>query len=88
MLLGREKELVKRSTSASREKNRSLVRVPSNSKLPKDFFRPESYENRSYPTPNMLEFTFMKPLQHDYSVKALRKCTREHQTKPSLKLTL
>lgn len=88
MLLGREKELVKRNASSSKEKNRSLVRVPSNSKLPKDFFKQESYENRSYPTPNMLEFTFMKPLQQDYSVKALRKCTREHQPKPSLKLTL
>jgi hypothetical protein len=87
MLLGRERELVKRNASQSKEKNKSLVRVASSSKLPKDFFKQESYENKSCPTPNMLEFTFMKPFDQAYSVKTLKKCTRDVKCKPSLKLT-
>lgn len=43
MLLGREKSLVKRTSSQSKEKNNGLVRVASSSKLPKDFFKQENY---------------------------------------------
>jgi hypothetical protein len=65
-----------------------MVRVASSSKLPKDFFKQETAENRSCPTPNMLEFTFMKPMQAQVSTKVLKKCSRELKSKQSLKLNL
>lgn len=88
MLLGREKELVRRNSSQSKDKNKSMVRVASSSKLPKDFFKQDTVENRSCPTPNMLEFTFMKPMEASYSTKVLKKCSRELKSKHSLKLNL
>lgn len=80
--------MVKRGASQSKEKNRSLVRVASSSKLPKDFFRQESFENKSCPTPNMLEFTFMKPMEQNFSTKTLKKCARDFRSKPSLKISM
>jgi hypothetical protein len=60
--------------------------VASSSKLPKDFFKQETAENRSCPAPDMLEFTFMKPMEANPSVKVLKKCSRELKSKQSLKL--
>jgi hypothetical protein len=52
-----------RSQTKSVERKRSLVKVPSTSKIPRDFFRHPN-PNKSYPqpsstTPCSLDFTFM-----------------------------
>jgi hypothetical protein len=86
MLLGREKLFVNRAASQSKEKNKSLVRVASSKKLPKDFFKNEGSINKSCITSNMLEFTFRQPLKQEYSVKPLKKCSKEVKARPFLKL--
>lgn len=80
MLLGREKNLHARPTSQSKDNNRTLLRVASSSKLPKDFFKndtptsPHTLPSRK--NADMLEFTFMKPMPPTVhlSVKPLKKC--------------
>ena len=59
MVLGNHKNPIK---AKSLDRPRSMVKVPSTSKIPKDFFR-KPIDNKSYPQPhrppNSLEFTFM-----------------------------
>ena len=88
MLLGRERSLLKRTASDSKDKNRSLVRVASSSKIPKDFFKQETYSNKSCPTPNILEFTFMKPLENHYSTKLIKKPKKDIPNNPDLTIKL
>jgi len=86
MLLGREKSLCRKNKSSSVEKNKSLIKVASSSKIPKGFFRQEIYENKSAPS-CPLEFTFMNPLTNNHSVKLLKKGSHELKIKQcSLKL--
>jgi hypothetical protein len=43
MILGRQKDFAGTpSRTCSKDKNKSLIRIPSNSKLPKDFFKIET----------------------------------------------
>jgi hypothetical protein len=87
MLLGREKLFNNRASSESKEKNKSLVRVASSKKIPKDFFKNASSITQSCITSNLLEFTFRQPLKQEYSVKPLKKkCSKEVKARPSLKL--
>lgn len=91
MLLGREKELRTRPTSQSKDKNKSMVRVASSSKLPKDFFKNDTVHTEGTvlmrKRQDMLEFTFMTPMQPiTYStVKTLKKCAHL-KSKPSLRI--
>ena len=78
MLLKRN-SLSRHSSVKSLGKNKSLVKIPSCSKLPKDFFRHSVVTNDTndtthQPTRNELEFTFMNPCEKltksDYVRKA------------------
>jgi hypothetical protein len=92
MLLGRERNLLARPTSQSKDKNRALLRVASSSKLPKDFFKndtphtPHTLPSRK--NADMLEFTFMKPMPPTIhlSAKPLKKCAHL-KSKPSIQIT-
>lgn len=64
MLLSKEKSYQTRSSSIkSMSRKKSLIKIPSSSKIPKDFFRQPSPMKKSYPpyssNKNLLEFTFM-----------------------------
>jgi hypothetical protein len=75
---------VRRTPSCSRDKNKSLVRVPSNSKLPKDFFRPDDPPAATPPAPAHsmpFDFTFMRPLSCLPSQLA-RKPVRDLKVRP------
>lgn len=92
MLLGREKELRTRETSQSKDKNKSMVRVASSSKLPKDFFKNDTaHTEGTVPMrqrQDMLEFTFMTPMAPTTyaTVKPLKKCARL-KSRPSLRIS-
>ena len=51
MVLGNHKNTIK---AKSLERPRSMVKVPSTSKIPKDFFR-KPIDNKSYPQPNKMK---------------------------------
>lgn len=64
MLLSKEKSCQTRSSSTSSlSRKKSLIKIPSTSQIPKDFFRHPKPALRSYPSEgsqkNELEFTFM-----------------------------
>lgn len=74
---------MRRTPSCSREKNKSLVRVASSSKLPKDFFRPDEPHPAPPPPaqPMPFDFTFMRPLSSLPSQLA-RKPVRDLKVRP------
>lgn len=53
MLLSKEKSCQTRSSSIkSMSRKKSLIKIPSSSQIPKDFFRPPSSLKNSYPSAN------------------------------------
>lgn len=64
MLLSKEKSCQTRSSSGNKSLTRkqSVIKILSNSQIPKDFFRQPSQLKKSHPSAtilNSLEFTFM-----------------------------
>lgn len=72
MLLGKEKSCRNRSqTPRSLDRKKSLVKIPSTSKIPRDFFRPvpgSPQEKSSKSGKNLMEFTFNPALSNNSSV--------------------